>query len=274
VSPTFTLDAPEPRPRPRAPAPAHVERVLERLRARNLNPRPHPHDTLRWDADCPLCGDAFVLRDVAWEDGERRAMLFYVEPEPDILRALGLPERALFGLAEDPRAAEAAEELVVASLDGFIGVDEPGAEALLGDEDGALIPAGGDVMVYGDGGAGKTTLAVDLAFHWAAGDDWLGIPVPRPVSVLLIENEGPRALLRKKLRRKRGVGRRRARRSAAGFRAAVGRVLARHRHVARTAGRGHRRTQDRRDHRRAADADRNARRGDAAGGRRVHGARR
>jgi hypothetical protein len=57
-------------------------------------------------------------------------------------------------------------------------------------------------MVYGDGGAGKTTLVFDLAFHLAAGEDWLGIPVPRAARVLLIENEGPRPLLRKKLRRK------------------------------------------------------------------------
>ena len=35
-------------------------------------------------------------------------------------------------------------------------------------------------MFYGDGGAGKTTLAIDLAFHLAAGEDWLGIPVRGP----------------------------------------------------------------------------------------------
>ena len=57
-------------------------------------------------------------------------------------------------------------------------------------------------MFYGDGGAGKTTLAIDLACHLAAGEPWLEIPVPRPVRVLLIENEGPRPLLRRKLRRK------------------------------------------------------------------------
>ena len=65
-----------------------------------------------------------------------------------------------------------------------------------------MIPEGGDVMFYGDGGAGKTTLSIDLACHLAAGEDWLEIPVSRPVRVLIVENEGPRALLRKKLRRK------------------------------------------------------------------------
>ena len=57
-------------------------------------------------------------------------------------------------------------------------------------------------MVYGDGGAGKTTLIVDLACHLAAGDNWLGIHVAQPVRVLLIENEGPRPFFRDKLKRK------------------------------------------------------------------------
>lgn len=70
---------------------------------------------------------------------------------------------------------------------------------------GITSPEGGDVMFYGDGGAGKSTLAFDLACHLAAGAPWLGIPVPRPVRVLLIENKGPRALLRAKLRRKVGA---------------------------------------------------------------------
>jgi hypothetical protein len=90
----------------------------------------------------------------------------------------------------------------IATLDEFTRVDEPGAEALLGDAQEALIPEGGDVMVYGNGGAGKTTLLFDLACHLAAGEEWLGIPVRRPVRILIIENEGPRALLRRKLKRK------------------------------------------------------------------------
>ncbi len=90
----------------------------------------------------------------------------------------------------------------VATLEEFIAVDEPGADPLLGSGDDALIPEGGDVMVYGDGGAGKTTLTIDAAFHLAAGDAWLGIRIARPVRLLIIENEGPRALFRSKLRRK------------------------------------------------------------------------
>jgi hypothetical protein len=88
-------------------------------------------------------------------------------------------------------------------LDEFIAVDEPGAEPLLGDADEALIPEGSIVVAYGDGGAGKTTLSIDLLLHLAAGDDWLGITVRQSARVALIENEGPRALFRRKLKRKR-----------------------------------------------------------------------
>lgn len=84
----------------------------------------------------------------------------------------------------------------------FANATEDTAGALLGDAGAAIIPEGGDVMVYGDGGAGKTTLVIDLACHLAAGDDWLGIHVSRPVRVAMIENEGPRPFLRAKLERK------------------------------------------------------------------------
>ena len=93
-------------------------------------------------------------------------------------------------------------EIVFEDVTVFSNEDEEGAAPLVGDEENVLIAEDGDVMAYGDGGAGKTTLLVDLALHLGAGDDWLGIPVARPVNVGLIENEGPRPLFRKKLRRK------------------------------------------------------------------------
>jgi hypothetical protein len=91
----------------------------------------------------------------------------------------------------------------VVSLDAFADTPEEGEEALLGDRENTVVPENGDVMVYGDGGAGKTTLVVDLACHLAAGDPWLGIGVAKPRRVLLVENEGPRPKFRAKLRRKR-----------------------------------------------------------------------
>jgi hypothetical protein len=107
------------------------------------------------------------------------------------------------GAPPEPAGGTVKHDSRIVTLDEFIGVDEQGAEALLGDAGDALIPENGDVMFYGDGGAGKTTLAVDLGCHLAAGDDWLGIRVGRPLCVLFIENEGPRPLFRAKLRRKR-----------------------------------------------------------------------
>jgi hypothetical protein len=97
---------------------------------------------------------------------------------------------------------EAEGEVAIVSAVDFAAVDEPGAEALLGTEEANLIPAGGDAMIYGDGGVGKTTLAIDLACHLAIGHAWLGVPVARPVCCLLIEAEGPRPLFRRKLARK------------------------------------------------------------------------
>lgn len=104
-------------------------------------------------------------------------------------------------------AAKAPEQrtATLTSVEDFSAVDEPGAKALLGTDDSALISEGADAMVRGDGGAGKTTLTVDMAFHLAGGNDWLAIPVARALRVLLIENEGPRPQFRQKLARKLAV---------------------------------------------------------------------
>jgi 5S rRNA maturation endonuclease (ribonuclease M5) len=75
-------------------------------------------------------------------------------------------------------------------------------DALLGDGDDVLLPVGGLLMVYADAGDGKTTADLDAVAHLASGTDWLGITVPRPVKVALIQNEGPAEPWRKKLERK------------------------------------------------------------------------
>jgi hypothetical protein len=93
-------------------------------------------------------------------------------------------------------------QLHVIEASSFSSVDEASAEPLLGDRDGTVLAAGGTLAFYGDGGAGKTTLELDQAFHLSAGVDWLGLSVPHPCVVLLIENEGPRGKFREKLRAK------------------------------------------------------------------------
>jgi len=118
-----------------------------------------------------------------------------------------LEPKPVFKSEASENAAESAivesVRLKVVTLEDFAAKEEDGAEPLMADaEGGAVIPEGSDVMIYGDGGAGKTTGANDLACHCAAGDDWLGFVIEHAVPVLVIENEGPRPLFRKKLARK------------------------------------------------------------------------
>jgi AAA domain len=101
------------------------------------------------------------------------------EPEPGCIAAIAIVTAAEFGT-----------------------VDEAGAGAIVGSADGPLIPEGGNVMVYGDGGVGKTTLCIDLGYFLAAGDDWLALTIPSRRRVLLVECEGPRPQFRRKIRRK------------------------------------------------------------------------
>lgn len=85
----------------------------------------------------------------------------------------------------------------------FGAVDEVASEALLGTKADTILPADGILLMYGDGGAGKTTLTLDALAHLAGGRDWLGLEVRRPVGALVIENEGPRAKFRQIVEEKR-----------------------------------------------------------------------
>jgi hypothetical protein len=83
----------------------------------------------------------------------------------------------------------------------FAATDYPPAEPLLGsggDHD-TYLAVGSLFMPYGADGSGKSTWSVDGAVHLAAGAAWLGIAVPRPVRVCVIENEGPPRLFQRKL---------------------------------------------------------------------------
>jgi AAA domain len=88
------------------------------------------------------------------------------------------------------------------SAETFIGLDEDHPDPLLGSSAETILPRGGLLLMYGEGGSGKTTLTIDAACHLAAGIAWLGLEVPHPTRVLLIENEGPRANFRRLLREK------------------------------------------------------------------------
>jgi hypothetical protein len=116
------------------------------------------------------------------------------------------PSAVAFGRGEPGKAPPpVASAFGVVPLDAFADAQEPTAEALLGTETETLLAAGGMVLEYGDGGTSKTTLTIDAVAHLAAGINWLGIPVGRPLRILLIENEGPRGKFRQKLDRKRAT---------------------------------------------------------------------
>lgn len=86
------------------------------------------------------------------------------------------------------------EEFVAAS------VDAP--PPLIGGADDCILPAYGLLLYVAKGGKGKTTSTLDAILHLASGRPWLNFEVPRPLRVLLIENEGPREPFRRKLERR------------------------------------------------------------------------
>lgn len=78
------------------------------------------------------------------------------------------------------------------SLEEFIALERADAEPLLADADGKAVVACNSLTFLGAlGGGGKTTWALDLFLHMAAGVNYPPFTVPRPVSILIIENEGP-----------------------------------------------------------------------------------
>ncbi len=90
----------------------------------------------------------------------------------------------------------------VVSFDEFVGTEEPTAEALLGTSEATILPVGGMLLMYGDGGAGKTTMSIDAVCHMGSATPWLGMTVERIVRSLVLENEGPRGKFRRKLAEK------------------------------------------------------------------------
>jgi AAA domain-containing protein len=205
-------------------------RVLAALQARGFTGRRSDPTGVSGDGRymCPACGAPGDGHGLRVSIGETQPVVLVCHacraPTGELLAALGLtwddiarplPPPLTFNAtaASGERSREEPNGRAVASPDGeprfrtvtlqqFAAVEEAGGQPLLGDRDQALIPENADVMIYGDGGAGKTTLAIDLAAHWAAGDDWLGIHVSRPLHCLIIEDEGPRPLFRRKIDRK------------------------------------------------------------------------
>ena len=75
-----------------------------------------------------------------------------------------------------------------------------------------FLAAGSLLMVYGADGSGKSTWTIDGIVHLAAGEDWLGIPVPRPVRCCVDRERGAAGAVPAEARREaRRLGGRRTR---------------------------------------------------------------
>lgn len=139
------------------------------------------------------------------ESIEGHAGSFYEGPLPEY-RSNG-DRQAPAPSSSQPAAPESAESppavaLRFVGVREFAAVDEKSAEPLIGTQTTCILSLGGMLLFYGDGGAGKTTLELDMLMHLATGREWIGLPAGKPAKVGIIENEGPRGMFRLKLRKK------------------------------------------------------------------------
>jgi putative DNA primase/helicase len=82
----------------------------------------------------------------------------------------------------------------------FVALEREHREPMLADADGKAVVGFLSLVLLGSlGGYGKTTWSIDLFLHMSAGVDYPPFTVPRPVSILLVENEGPEQLFADKL---------------------------------------------------------------------------
>jgi AAA domain len=93
-----------------------------------------------------------------------------------------------------PQASARAQDVLA-----FAAVEEASPIPILGDAAGTVIPRAGLAVIGGKAGAGKSTTVIDLGVHLAGERSWLGFDAAEGIRVLLLENEGPRHMLRRKL---------------------------------------------------------------------------
>ena len=104
------------------------------------------------------------------------------------------------GTDSDPESVAGSDRPFALPISEFVALDRPKAEPLLADVDGRAVVGRHSLTLLGAlGGHGKTTWFVDLALHLAAGVDYPPFSVPHPVSILMVENEGPEELFAEKL---------------------------------------------------------------------------
>lgn len=99
------------------------------------------------------------------------------------------------------RADAGRERIRIIAAADFLASKTDTVGVLLGDATDKVLPDHGFGLVYGKGAAGKTTLVTTMIAALASATPWLGITVPRPSRILMIENEGPKAPYIEKLER-------------------------------------------------------------------------
>jgi putative DNA primase/helicase len=100
----------------------------------------------------------------------------------------------------DPGNLSGSERPFAMPIREFIALEREHREPLLADSSGRATIGRNSLTLAGAlGGHGKTTFAIDLFLHLAAGVDYPPWTVPKPVAVLLVENEGPEELFADKL---------------------------------------------------------------------------
>jgi hypothetical protein len=118
------------------------------------------------------------------------------------VRPESVPRRVVeeSGTDSDPESVTDSKRPFSLPIREFVELPREHREPLLASTDGRAVVGRHSLTLLGAlGGHGKTTLFVDLALHLAAGLDYPPFTVPRPVSILIIENEGPEELFAAKL---------------------------------------------------------------------------
>jgi putative DNA primase/helicase len=101
----------------------------------------------------------------------------------------------------DPESVAASGRPFALPILEFIAFERPKADPLIADADGRAVVGRHSLILLGSlGGHGKTTFSIDVFLHLAAGVDYPPFTVPHPVSILMIENEGPEELFAEKLK--------------------------------------------------------------------------
>lgn len=101
----------------------------------------------------------------------------------------------------EAHAAEGREHIRIVPSSQFLHGAVDQVPVLLGTATDKVLPAYGLAIVYGKGAAGKTTLTMTAVAALASATPWLGIPVPAPTRILMVENEGPKAPFVEKIQR-------------------------------------------------------------------------